>query len=151
MSLLLSLRHGSNTITIVHPNPQGTMQYPMVAPDEHALHTKIMEKSLALFFYCYQSVVHLQSSLSLLLLSFHFLLFSALFTSIWLPSPQSSPPPCWSNPLFFHRVVWFLLCEIQQKGVKFIHQNSYLSLLIFFLSAKNKPRRHFLEDITEHA
>lgn len=50
---------------MVLPGPQGTVQYPIGAPNEHALHTKIMEKSLALFFYCYQSVVHLQSALSL--------------------------------------------------------------------------------------
>jgi len=57
--VLPSLGHGSNTITMALLGPQGKAQYPIGAPNEHSLHIKIMEKSLALFFYCYQSVVHL--------------------------------------------------------------------------------------------
>lgn len=85
-SLLLSLSHGSNTITMGLPGPQGTVQYTVRAPNESTLHTMIMERALALFFYCYQSVMHLQSSILLTLLTL---------------LPLSSLPPSLSFPPFF--------------------------------------------------
>lgn len=107
--LLLSLGHGSNTITMVLPCPRGTVQHPIGAPSEHALHTKIMEKSLALFFYCYQSVVHLQSSTSLAPLSVPSL--SVLFDSICPPLT----PPLWISPCILHLAVWRLICEVEEE------------------------------------
>lgn len=89
-SLLRSLGHGSNTITMVLPGPQGTVQYPIRAPNEHSLHTEIMEKSLALFFYCYQSVVHLQSSPSLSLHSPQLSVFS--FCVLFTPYLSTTAP-----------------------------------------------------------
>lgn len=94
---------------MVLPGLQGTVQCPIGAPNEHTLHTKIMEKSLALFFYCYQSVVHLQSSPSLTPLSE---LFSCPFY-LYLSTSASvsiSPPV-----LFFPLVVWSLIYGIQGK------------------------------------
>lgn len=79
---------------MVLPGPQGTVQYPIGAPNEHLLHTKIMEKSLALFFYCYQGMVHLQSSLSLTPLSSQFPLFPSV-----LPLSVHPCPLCRSLPL----------------------------------------------------
>lgn len=138
--LLLSLGHGSNTITMVLPGLQGTVQCPIGAPNEHTLHTKIMEKSLALFFYCYQSVVHLQSSPSLTPLSELRVLFSCPFY-LYLSTSASvsiSPPV-----LFFPLVVWSLIYGIQGKdgqlypskprpicsGFTFVLSVSLLSLL----------------------
>lgn len=127
--LLLSLGHGSNTITMVLPGPQGTVQYPIRAPDEHSLHTKIMEKSLALFFYCYQSVVHLPSYLSLtLLLSAP----SSLFFCPFYPLSGHPCPLCRSHPLSCFPTlrcgVWFV--GYKGRRVGFIHQSSVLSALV---------------------
>lgn len=81
---------------MVLPGPQGTVQCPIRAPNEHSLHTEIMEKSLALFFYCYQSVVHLQSSLSLSLHSPQLSVssFVSFLPSICPPLPPLMIPPC---------------------------------------------------------
>lgn len=88
---------------MVPPGPQGTVQYPIGAPNEHSLRTKIMEKSLALFFYCYQSVVHLQGSLSFTPLSSQSPLFSRPFY-LYLPTPTTTRtvdftlPSCFPPP-----------------------------------------------------
>lgn len=98
---------------MVLPGPQGTVQYPIGAPNEHTLHTKIMEKSLALFFYCYQSVVHLQSSLSLTPLS---RAPSSLFSCPFYLYLSTSAAVSISPPvLFFPLVVWSLIYGIQGK------------------------------------
>lgn len=122
---------------MVLPGPQGTVQYPIRAPNEHSLHTEIMEKSLALFFYCYQSVVHLQSSLSLSLHSPQLSVFSlcvlfTLYLSTTAPSVDltlcSVFPPCGvESDLWDTRggelalsikapsyLLWFLLCSIHE-------------------------------------
>lgn len=139
--LLLSLGHGSNTITMVLPGLQGTVQCPIGAPNEHTLHTKIMEKSLALFFYCYQSVVHLQSSPSLTPLS---RALSSLFSCPFYLYLSTSASVSISPPvLFFPLVVWSLIYGIQGKdgqlypskprpicsGFTFVLSVSLLSLL----------------------
>lgn len=112
--LLPSLGHGSNTITMVLPGPQGTVQYPIGAPNEHSLHRKIMEKSLALFFYCYQSVVHLQSSLSLTPLPSapSSLFFCPFYLYVSTPAHSVDLTLC---PVFPPCCVWSLICGIQGK------------------------------------
>lgn len=113
---------------MVLPGLQGTVQCPIGAPNEHTLHTKIMEKSLALFFYCYQSVVHLQSSPSLTPLSrAPSSLFSCPFY-LYLSTSASvsiSPPV-----LFFPLVVWSLIYGYKGRMVSFIHQSPVLSALV---------------------
>lgn len=113
---------------MVLPGLQGTVQCPIGAPNEHTLHTKIMEKSLALFFYCYQSVVHLQSSPSLTPLSeLRVRSFPVLFTSI---CPRL--PPCRSHPLSSFSRLWCGVWFTGYKGrmVSFIHQSPVLSALV---------------------
>lgn len=100
--------------------PQGTVRYPIRAPNEHSPRTEIMEKSLALFFYCYQSVVHLQSSLSPSLHSpqlsvFFFFSFRVLFTlhpSTAAPLRPSYPASCFPHLFPRGRVI----CWVQKEG-----------------------------------
>ncbi len=144
--LLPSPGHGSNTITMMLLAPQGTVLYPIGAPNEHSLHTKIMEKSLALFFYCYQSVVHLQSSLSLTPLPLALSSLLSIPFTLYLSTPAPSVdltlcpvfPPCsvetdlWDTrggglalsikaPSY---LLWFLLCSIHEP-IQPIVQSSY--------------------------
>lgn len=99
--------------------PQGTVRYPIRAPDEHSPRTEIMEKSLALFFYCYQSVVHLQSSLSLSLHSpqlsvFFFLSFRVLFTLH--PSTAAPSVRLTLRPVFPPLPRGSVICGTQKEG-----------------------------------
>lgn len=114
---------------MVLPGPQGTVQYPIRAPNEHSLHTKIMEKSLSLFFYCYQSVVHLQSSLSLTPLP---PTLSSLFFCPFYPLSVHPCPLCRSHTLFcFPTLQCGAICGIQgEEGFGFIHQSFILSALV---------------------
>lgn len=112
------------------PGPQGTVQYPIRAPNEHALHTKIMEKSLALFFYCYQSVVHLASALSLTPVPSP--LCSPFFCPFYFYVSTSAPyvdltlfpvfPPCG---------VESDLWDTKERTVSFIHQSTTLPALLY--------------------
>ena len=93
---------------MVLPGPQGTVQYPIRAPNEHSPRTKIMEKSLALFFYSYQSMVHLQSSLSAIPLP------SALSSSLFLSLLPSMRPPL--PPLSISTCVLFSHLDLLDTG-----------------------------------
>lgn len=125
--LLLSLDHGSNTITMALAGPQGTVRYPIRAPNEHSPRTEIMDKSLALFFYCYQSVVHLQSSPSLSLHSPQLSVFfppPVLFTLH--PSTAAPSVRLTLRPVFPPLPRGSVVCGAQREGrrrVSFIHQS----------------------------
>ncbi len=127
---------------MVLPGPQGTVQYPIGAPNEHSLHTKIMEKSMALFFYCYQSVVHLQNSLPLtplpsapssLFFCPFYLSLSTLAPSVNLTFTSVFPPRVVESDLWDTRegglalsikapcyLLWFPLCSIHEPIQPFV-------------------------------
>lgn len=146
-TLLPSLSHGSNTITMVLPGPRGTVQYPIRAPSEHSQLTKIMEKSVALFFCCYQSVVHSQGFLLLLALP------STLSFLFSCPSCLPLPPLSISAPvLFSHLAMWKLIRAIQKVEGLLYPSKLHPYLLCFLLCSIHEPIQPFVRAvITEHA
>lgn len=109
------------------PWPAGYSAASFGAANGRALLTMIMDKSLPLFFYCYQSMVHLQSSLSFTLLSPHIPFFPCPFY-LYL----STPAPLLIAPTaFFTLLLSVCFVRYKEKGVSFIHQSSILSNLIF--------------------
>lgn len=93
------------------PGPQGTVQYSTRAPTERSLHTEIMEKSPSLFFYRYQSMVHLHRSMSLAPLGSQLPLFFPFYPQSPTPPPPS--PSISSSVLLPHLAVWSLVCGMQ--------------------------------------
>lgn len=121
----MSLGHGSNTITMVLLGPQGTAQHLIWASNEHALHTKIMEESLALFFCYYQSVVHLTEPTRPWLSSAPVSLFFCPFLPLSVhPCPLVDPTHCFLT-LCLLSVLW------DRSTVGVIRQSSILSTLFF--------------------
>lgn len=139
--------------------PQGAVRYPIRAPNEHSRRTEIMEKSLALFFYCYQSVVHLQSSLSLSLHSPQLSVFFSPSRSVsFLPSIRPPLPLLSVLPsvLFSHLCgagVWFV--ERKRRGgggLALSIKAPLLSAPVFLLCSIREPIQPIvLAVISEHA